>query len=55
MDGVVYAIGASAADVWATIEMEEIMGTGMTAPMLRRRGYKAKRVHLMLPEKGDVK
>ena len=47
-NGVIYCVGNSASEVWRRVEEEEQMGTGVTAAMLRRRGYKAKRVLIYL-------
>ena len=46
--GVLYVMGDSAQEVWSKVENEELMGTGMTAKMLRARGYRAKKVTIYL-------
>jgi hypothetical protein len=53
--GVIYAIAQSALAVWSEIETREIMGSGVTAAMLRKKGYRAKQVQIVLMEKGDAK
>jgi hypothetical protein len=53
--GVVYAIAQSAAAVWEDIEQREVMGTGMTAAMLRKKGYRARQVQICLMDEGDAK
>ena len=47
--GVIYAVSGSLAELWADIEERELMGTGITAEMLRRNGYRAQRVEIVLP------
>ena len=47
--GVIYAVSGSLAELWADIEERELMGTGITAEALRRNGYRAKRVEIVLP------
>ena len=46
--GVIYAMAQSKEAVWADIERRELMGTGTTAAMLRKRGYRARQVRLEL-------
>jgi len=46
--GVIYCIGCSAAEVWSKIELDEVMGTGVTATSLRAKGYRAKKVNIVL-------
>jgi len=49
--GIVYGPPAtSARDAWARVEELELMGSGVTAHELRRRGYRARRVQIMLEE-----
>ena len=47
--GVIYAVSSSREELWADIEERELMGTGITAEALRRNGYRAKRVEIVLP------
>ena len=53
--GVIYAIGQSASMVWADIERRQIMGTGVTAKALRKKGYRAKQVQIVLMDKEDAR
>lgn len=53
--GVIYAMAQSAPAVWRDIKERELMGTGMTAAMLRRKGYRAKQVQICLLDKEDAK
>lgn len=46
--GVIYVMGDSAQEVWSKVENDELMGTGITAKMLRARGYRAKKVTIYL-------
>jgi hypothetical protein len=47
-DGVIYEIGCSASDVWRKVIENETMGTGYTKEGLKKRGFKAKKVKIML-------
>lgn len=53
--GVIYALSQSKESVWADIEDREVMGTGMTAKALRKRGYRAKQVQIVLMDKDDAR
>lgn len=53
--GVIYAISQSAPSLWEDIEKREVMGTGVTAAMLRKKGYRAKQVQIVLMDEGDAK
>lgn len=46
--GIIYCMDSTQAGVWAKVEREEVMGTGVTAAMLRKRGYVARKVAIVL-------
>lgn len=47
--GVVYdSIALSAKESWRKVEEMEVMGTGVTKEILRKRGYRAKLVDIKL-------
>ena len=41
---VCYTIGTSAGDVWRRVIEDEIMGTGITKQILRKQGWRARKV-----------
>jgi hypothetical protein len=43
---VIYTIGTSAQDVWKRVIESEVMGTGVTEEVLRKRGWRAKKVSI---------
>ncbi len=43
---VIYTVGTSAKDVWTRVLEGEVMGTGVTEEMLRKRGWRAKKVFI---------
>ena len=53
--GVIYALSQSKESLWEDIEQREVMGTGVDRKFLKKKGYKAKQVQIMLMEAEDVK
>lgn len=47
-NNVIYEIGTSASEVWRKTIRRQIMGTGKTKEDLKREGYRAKKVSIVV-------
>lgn len=52
--GVVYSIATNAMDIWNTVIEDELMGSFETKASLHDKGYRARKVTIVLEESGDA-